>query len=707
MSSENVNAYYNKTEEYCNIMNIKTDYFFDNPKEEFRYFCYKYLDYIRLIDLPTIKQNNYYEAVLIEFRCLPHLEFLIRNCIDKLGEKWSHTIVCGLNNYDYVHNIVKSMDRNIKIIKTNFKNLFQNEYSEYLMTKEFWNLFYGEKILLYQEDTCIFKYNIDDFLKWDYIGAPWMKTQNDTPNCVGNGGLSLRSKSCMLKVLDRITYQDTRFNSSTLEYMRNSKLMVPPEDVYFSKNMQEFGIGNVADWDSAHNFSMETLLNDNSFGGHGIWGKDIEYMKKIMYTDVVKTFDVLKDFHELTDHRGGWNIVKNELKLLVNQDTDMLFVDGCDGYFFWGENKWINRKWFGFIHCTPVTPEYFDWINLNSLFKNVNFMNSLNSCQFIMTLSPYITKFLKKKFEEYGYNIKVFSIHHPTDFEVPLFDFNQYKSKQNKKIIQIGQQLRRITSIYELKTDFEKVWLTGLRDQERITNMLKTEIDYFKLTHIDIDSVERKYIHSHSEYDNLFIDNVIFIHMFDAAANNAIIECIARNTPIVINKLEGAVDYLGEDYPLYFDTLEEVPNLLKVHNIEKAHLYLKNLKKDHLNSKHFVRTFVNIIHSKLRPHTQTQSQAPTVCSVQDPSHALRTMYHNQPKEHYIVPRPVQRPSRALRTMYYNQPQEHSQVPRLACKSVFAESTRVEHPQNTSALSIRKQLLKMSSDNSDLIRVGYN
>lgn len=613
MSSENVNAYYNKTEEYCNIMNIKTNDFFGNPKEEFRYFCYKYLDYIRFIDLPTIKQNNYYEAVLIEFRCLPHLEFLIRNCIDKLGDKWSHTVVCGLNNYDYIHKIVKSMDRDIKIIKTNFENLLQNDYSEYLMTKKFWNLFYGEKILLYQEDTCIFKYNIDDFLKWDYIGAPWLKTQNDTPNCVGNGGLSLRSKSCMIKVLDRITYQDTRFNSSTIEYMRNIKLMVPPEDVYFSKNMQDLDIGNVADWDSAHNFSMESVLNDNSFGVHGVWCRDITYMKRRMYADVVKTFDVLKDFNSTTCHRGGWDIVKNELILMVNQGSDMLFLDMVDGYFLWGDNKIMNQKWFGFIHCTPVTPTYFDWINLNTLFKNVNFLNSLNNCQFIMTLSPYITKFLKKKFVVCGYNIKVFTILHPTDINVPLFDLNQYKLNENKKIIQIGQQLRRVTSIYELKTDFEKVWLTGFHDQQRITNMLKKEVGFFNLKHIDRDCVERKYIHSYSEYDNLFIDNIIFIHLFDAAANNTVVECIARNTPIIINKTEGVVDYLGEEYPLYFNTLDEVPDLLNVHNIEKAHVYLKHLNKEYLNCKHFAKTFVNIIHSELRrleeakpPHVVTR-----------------------------------------------------------------------------------------------------
>ena len=41
------------------------------------------------------------------------------------------------------------------------------------MNEDFWNLFASKKILIHQEDSIIFKNNINDFLKYDYIGAPW------------------------------------------------------------------------------------------------------------------------------------------------------------------------------------------------------------------------------------------------------------------------------------------------------------------------------------------------------------------------------------------------------------------------------------------------------------------------------------------------------------------------------------------------------
>ena len=210
---------------------------YNTYKLEYREFCNKYLNYIRNLKLCIVAHQKY-EAVLIEFRKLPHIEFLVRNTIHKLNSEWSHTIICGNLNYNFIVNICKQISPNIKIIRLPYDNMTQNEYSNYLCTLEFWNLLVGEKILIYQEDTCIFKHNINDFLEWDYIGAPWSLLQNDTPNCVGNGGFSLRTKQCMIDVINTISLEKTTFNSSTLNYMVTSKLSHGPEDVYFSLNMQ-------------------------------------------------------------------------------------------------------------------------------------------------------------------------------------------------------------------------------------------------------------------------------------------------------------------------------------------------------------------------------------------------------------------------------------------------------------------------------------
>jgi hypothetical protein len=591
--------YLNKMDEYCKLMDKTQDYILSNPKEEYRYFCFRYLDYIRYLDLPVIKQDSYYEAVLIEYRCLPQLEFLIRNCIHKLRADWSQTIVCGNLNYEYMLNIVKKIDRDIKVIKTDYDNLMPSDYSLFLSSEKFWNLLIGEKILIYQDDTCIFKKNIMDFIDWDYIGAPWNKNQNDTPNCVGNGGLSLRSKSIMLKVISKIGLMETEYNSSTLTYMKNVNSIVPPEDVYFSINMQNFNIGKVADWNSAFKFSSESYFNENSFGGHTFWISNPEW-KKMLYNNNVCNFNVFKSFDTKTDHRGGWNIVKNSLKQFVNPNSDILFLDVADGHFLWEEKHKITKKWFGFIHLTPITPDYlYNILNLNYLFENKHFTDSLSNCLFLLTLSNYITDFIKHKLNELGIKIEVFTIFHPTDTQCLKFKLENYRENKNKNIIQVGQQLRKLSSIYCLNTQFEKIWLTGFKDQRRCYDMLFREVEYFGYKNLNYESVDMKFVDSFDQYDKLFTENIIFIDLFDAAANNVVIECLARNTPLLVNKISGITDYLGENYPLYFTNFDDINNLLLDENIEKAHNYLKTLNKEYLNIEFFTKKFVNILHNNV------------------------------------------------------------------------------------------------------------
>jgi len=226
---------------------------------------------MKSIILPKFKKSSLYEAVFIEFRDFPHVEFLIRNTIFKLGTKWSHTVICGNLNYNLIEGICKSISPNINIITIDVDNMTQTEYTRFLTTSEFWNLLRGEKILIYQEDSIIFKNNIQEFIEYDFIGAPFLKTVNDTPNSVGNGGLSLRSKSKMLEVISKFSPTEYQYNSSTHEYMNYVNLEFPPEDVYFSKCMQEQFIGIVASWNVAHNFSSETVFNNDSFGAHKFW----------------------------------------------------------------------------------------------------------------------------------------------------------------------------------------------------------------------------------------------------------------------------------------------------------------------------------------------------------------------------------------------------------------------------------------------------
>jgi hypothetical protein len=103
-----------------------------------------------------------------------------------------------------------------------------------------------------------------------------------------------------------------------------------------------------------------------------------------------------------------------------------------------------------------------------------------------------------------------------------------------------------------------------------------------------MESVQRVPHLSAARYDELLSKNIVFLHLYNAVANNAIIECIVRNTPVLVNPLPSVVEYLGVDYPFYFQTLAEAAakaqdNLL----IKKTHEYLKALPKHMLTGESF------------------------------------------------------------------------------------------------------------------------
>lgn len=234
----------------------------DNFKNEYRTLCLEYLGFIRKFQLCDIKLAQKYEAVLVEFNILPHIEFVIRNTIHKLGDKWSHTIICGNINYEFVNNLCKEINTNIKIIKLNYDNLTQREYSNLLCTSKFWELLNGEKILLYQEDTCIFKQNIEDFIKWDFIVAPLNNQKNITDINLGNCGLSLRTRKIMLYIINNLKLEISKVNLHTLNSMESTCL--------------------VSDWETAFNFSSDKVFNQDSFGGHCGWSEDVRWKQQLL-----------------------------------------------------------------------------------------------------------------------------------------------------------------------------------------------------------------------------------------------------------------------------------------------------------------------------------------------------------------------------------------------------------------------------------------
>ena len=581
-----------------------------NPKIEFRYFCYRYLDYIRTFQIPDVAIGTKKEAVLIEFRKFPHLEFLIRNTIIKLPKDWSHTVICGEDNYDLIVQMCTKISDKIRIKKYPYKNLSVNQYSLLLSSKEFWQDLTGEKILIYQDDSCIFKSNIDDFLDFDYIGAPWPKHQNDNSLLVGNGGFSLRSRDVMIKVIDTISIMNATYNSSTLEYMKNANIQVPPEDVYFSKNIIELQLGKVADYNTANKFSVETQFSADPFAGHNFWismKNWKEHMYKCVCIQVCPPANLVNMLSYYL-HRGGWkyvlcNLFKNDI---YNKNSNINLIDIVEHFVHGGEKQLVfpkfdklNGKYIGIIHGTNLGRFDKDpcWLK-NVLDKSSKFMSDINKFIAIFTFSEYAKKYISDIFNKNMIQIPIYVLSHPVSFNIQaVFDPGKFTTNNDKKIIQLGQQLRYHSAIYRINTKYKKLWLPGFNNKEQAHQFVRHELWEQEIKQaINFNDVEILYLDNYQEYDNLLEKNIVLIYVKDANANNSVLECIARNTPFITNKHPAIVEYVGENYPLFFNKVDEIPELLSDDKIIQGYTYLSNLNKSKFNISFFLSCLLTNIH---------------------------------------------------------------------------------------------------------------
>jgi hypothetical protein len=64
-----------------------------------------------------------------------------------------------------------------------------------------------------------------------------------------------------------------------------------------------------------------------------------------------------------------------------------------------------------------------------------------------------------------------------------------------------------------------------------------------------------------------------------------------RNTPILINRFKATEEMLGSKYPLFFESLDDIPKLLTSLNIYSATVYLQKMDKMQYSIQSFVNNF--------------------------------------------------------------------------------------------------------------------
>jgi hypothetical protein len=360
-------------------------------------------------------------------------------------------------------------------------------------------------------------------------------------------------------------------------------------------------------------------------------------------------------------HRGGWYLAIEKLNELSSYNGIILDMY-VDRTFHWARNYMIyeglvpyTSPWAGFIHHTLDTT--YSENNTTRLFEIKEFVQSLDTCIALFTLSETLSQFIRDKLVDIAPHVRVVTFTHPTVIPSDKFSVPKFENNPDKMLVNIGAWLRNPFSIYLVESNFPiKTVLIGKQmegylpptsldikpNSERptdnsntlITSLLlapcrptnaKWIIYYVKYlqdqgvnvtgydsntiyvaNNTDIPKLKAQLaqlIHNvkvikhvnNEEYDDLLAKNIIFINLVDAAAVNTIIECIVRSTPIVVNKLPAVIDILGPNYPLLYDDISELPGLLTYENISRAHRYLRNLDTDIYSLNYFIEQVSDVV----------------------------------------------------------------------------------------------------------------
>lgn len=222
-----------------------------------------------------------------------------------------------------------------------------------------------------------------------------------------------------------------------------------------------------------------------------------------------------------------------------------------------------HSPWVGVMHNPPRMPVWFHPADSpQAILSKRIWQESLPSCRGLFTLSETHAAWLRDQVP-----VPVAALIHPSPIPERLFDFDAFLANPRRCVVQVGWWLRSLNAIRQLPLaadnplGYRKVrlvpaffegadgYLRELMERElRETGGAidpRHEANTEDLSHLP-----------DAAYDRLLAENIVFMQLHDASANNALVECLARGTPLLINPLPAVVEYLGHDYPLYYDDLE-------------------------------------------------------------------------------------------------------------------------------------------------------
>lgn len=221
----------------------------------------------------NIRESNLckYNAVLIDNRQDIRIEPVLLNLLYFTTEEIGIQIFYNEENEDFIKNIINKYKlHNISLNKLSYQTFDIDKYQDFLFSKEFYDNVHGEKILIFQPDSLLFKQFDMNYFKFDFVGAIWNKATMEQPTLsklfinklpIGNGGFNIRNvKKC-------------RMISDNLYNFKRPLIPVAEDNIYsylLQENMTTLNV-NFPSIEEAKRFSVETVPHPDPMAMHAFY----------------------------------------------------------------------------------------------------------------------------------------------------------------------------------------------------------------------------------------------------------------------------------------------------------------------------------------------------------------------------------------------------------------------------------------------------
>lgn len=304
-------------------------------------------------------------------------------------------------------------------------------------------------------------------------------------------------------------------------------------------------------------------------------------------------------------HRAGWNwVTKSLINKFHDPKADIIMDEFVERTFDWdytfNNNKALvlphhKRNWIGVIHNPMIIPKPFDIKQSPvNMCARLPFLLALKNCKGMYTLSSDLEESMRHLFMQYGFDhIPIETLIHPTPLNVEEFKLDEYL--KDPQITCIGYWLRNFEPFWLLDTDMTKNVLLGRLPYAHQTYQKQLETFNLKTTFTGEKVKGNIIVHKHlenKEFDKYMTATVGFLNLIDTSANNGVTDCLSRNIPLLVNCHPAVVEYLGDDYPFYYNTLESANKKINdTQLIKDTYEYLKNLNKSRFSIRTFIKDF--------------------------------------------------------------------------------------------------------------------